>query len=161
MNNDKYLQDSECRSESSTFGLFKCVSFQPANKGAGISWICRKIWKARESQLCSAPKPVQKRHLRRWVVAFSEALYSRDAQHRSAGTETENCTFADLLSAFPRKTSETSSRSATCIYPRDDLLHLRDIDHHPGHKSTAAIRNDKEHIEAFRFWARLILEKTV
>ena len=51
MNNDKYLQDSECRSESSTFGLFKCVSFHPANKGAGISWICRKIWKAMESQL--------------------------------------------------------------------------------------------------------------
>ena len=103
--------------------------------------VCKKNWKARVPQLCSEPKPVQKI----CVVSVHSARHCTVEMHNTGIRWQKNAHLLICCQHFSSKTSETASSrcSAMCIYPRDDLLHLRDCIWSISRPQIDAIRNDK------------------
>ena len=116
--------------------------------------VCKKIRKAREYPSQSKRSASLRRCIQRGTV--------QSRCTTQVHGDRKNAYLLVCCQHFSLNTLDTASSrcSAMCIYPRDDLLHLRDY-YLINIQATNRRNQERQHIQAFRFCARLTLDKTV
>lgn len=116
--------------------------------------VCKKIRKAREYPSQSKRSASLRRCIQRGTV--------QSRCTTQVHGDRKNAYLLVCCQHFSLNTLETASSrcSAMCIYPRDDLLHLRDY-YLINIQATNRRNQEREHVQAFRFCVRLTLDKTV